>query len=433
MPPIVGREGRRMRILVAGCVFGAERFSCLGSLADVGLSRGVGMGRPWAPACPKIQYEFLLYVGWIVKPPPLALCCSLDRSARSGSSQTLWLMSNTIISCTTAAISWFAATVIYFFLKARRGGEIVSRMSSDLDAADMLLCCASCGTAEGDDIKLKTCNACKSVRYCSVTCQREHRPQHKRACKKKAAELRDEILFKQPESSHIWDCPICLIPLSLDLEKCSIMTCCSKFICNGCDHANKMREVKESLPNKCPFCRHLIPKTNEEMDANSKRRIEANDPVAINELAKVKCHEGDYSTAFEYCVKAAELGDIEAHYELSVLYREGQGVERDKKKELYHLEEAAIGWHAMARFNIGCYEQDNDRTERAVKHFIIAAHLGDNAAVEVLHGGYAAGIVRKEDFAAALRAHQAAVDATKSPQREAAEKFNAAARAAGVL
>jgi len=33
---------------------------------------------------------------------------------------------------------------------------------------------------------------------------------------------------------------------------------------------------------------------------------------------------------------------------------------------------------------------------------------------------YAAGKVSKEDFTAALRAHQAAVDATKSPQREAA-------------
>ena len=29
-------------------------------------------------------------------------------------------------------------------------------------------------------------------------------------------------------------------------------------------------------------------------------------------------------------------------------------------------------------------------------------------------------MIRKEDYAAALRAHQAAVDATKSPQREAA-------------
>eukprot|EP00985_Skeletonema_marinoi_P007137 scaffold3121_cov211-Skeletonema_marinoi.AAC.6 len=35
--------------------------------------------------------------------------------------------------------------------------------------------------------------------------------------------------------------------------------------------------------------------------------------------------------------------------------------------------------------------------------------------------GYLRGVVSKEDFAAALRAHQAAVDATKSPGRDTAE------------
>jgi len=35
---------------------------------------------------------------------------------------------------------------------------------------------------------------------------------------------------------------------------------------------------------------------------------------------------------------------------------------------------------------------------------------------------FRAGIGNKDDFAATLRAHQAAVEATKSPQREAAEE-----------
>ncbi|KAK1738592.1 hypothetical protein QTG54_010622, partial [Skeletonema marinoi] len=58
-------------------------------------------------------------------------------------------------------------------------------------------CCASCGIEESDDIKLKSCTACKLVRYCSVKCQREHRPKHTQECKKRAAELHDEILFRQ--------------------------------------------------------------------------------------------------------------------------------------------------------------------------------------------------------------------------------------------
>ena len=56
-----------------------------------------------------------------------------------------------------------------------------------------------------------------------------------------------------------------------------------------------------------------------------------------------------------------------------------------------------------------------------MKHYIIAANQGHNHSVEMLKQGYKSGSVSKEDFAAALRAHQAAVDATKSPQRDAAE------------
>ena len=39
----------------------------------------------------------------------------------------------------------------------------------------------------------------------------------------------------------------------------------------------------------------------------------------------------------------------------------------------------------------------------------------------MLRCAYAEGFVSKEDFASALRAYQAAVDAIKSPQREEAE------------
>jgi hypothetical protein len=57
-----------------------------------------------------------------------------------------------------------------------------------------------------------------------------------------------------------------------------------------------------------------------------------------------------------------------------------------------------------------------------MKHFIIAANQGLDVAVEQLREGYKEGHVSKDDFAAALRAYQRAVDATKSPQREAAKR-----------
>ena len=92
-------------------------------------------------------------------------------------------------------------------------------MSSDNSEAEAaLLCCVSCGIAELDDIKLKPCDGCDLARYCSDACQANHRPDHEAACKERAAELRDEILFKQPESTHLGECPICCLPLPLDQQ-----------------------------------------------------------------------------------------------------------------------------------------------------------------------------------------------------------------------
>uniref|UniRef100_A0A7S1GE34 Uncharacterized protein n=1 Tax=Skeletonema marinoi TaxID=267567 RepID=A0A7S1GE34_9STRA len=87
------------------------------------------------------------------------------------------------------------------------------------------------------------------------------------------------------------------------------------------------------------------------------------------------------------------------------------------------LEEAAIAGHPQARCNLSGYEWENERIERAVKHLIITANLGHNVSVQALKECYKEGKVSKEDLAGALRAHQAAIDATKSPQREAAEKY----------
>ena len=158
------------------------------------------------------------------------------------------------------------------------------------------------------------------------------------------------------------------------------------------------------------------------------KRAEANDPESTYRMGREHHEKGDYDVAFRYFTKAAEMGDVDAHFSLSLRYHEGQGVEMNKEKELYHLEEAAIGGHPTARYNLGIKEGQNDRIERAVKHWIIAANLGDDDSIEALKTGYKHGAVSKEDFAAALRAHHAAVIATKSSQREAAAEATAAIR-----
>ena len=122
--------------------------------------------------------------------------------------------------------------------------------------------CANCGKGEENNgNNLKACTACKLVKYCNRDCQIAHRPQHKKACKKRAAELHDEALFKEPQPRK--DCPICMLPPPLyDTHTgTTFHTCCGKDICIGCIHALDERGGENM--DLCPFCRTSCPTSNE--------------------------------------------------------------------------------------------------------------------------------------------------------------------------
>jgi hypothetical protein len=58
-----------------------------------------------------------------------------------------------------------------------------------------------------------------------------------------------------------------------------------------------------------------------------------------------------------------------------------------------------------------------------MRHFVIASKLGHDIALERVKLAFRMGLVSKEDYEAALRGHRAAVDATKSKQREEGYAF----------
>jgi TPR repeat protein len=183
-----------------------------------------------------------------------------------------------------------------------------------------------------------------------------------------------------------------------------------------------MQQMQQMLDEKCPFCRKPVP-TEEENIRYRMKRIEANDPIAMCQEGTRSYAKGDYNSAFEYFSKAAKLGDADAHSYLALMYHDGHGVEKDEKKEIYHYEEAAIGGHPSARFNLALIDRKRYGMDRATKHHIIAAGQGhDGSLTWLLENHRRGGFVKKEVLGAALRAHQAAVDATKSPQREEAKK-----------
>jgi hypothetical protein len=302
---------------------------------------------------------------------------------------------------------------------------------SDLQLADEARpvdeVCACCGIAAVDDIKLKKCDGgCDLVKYCSDGCQENHREQHSEDCRKRKTDLHDKELFTQTDRSHEGECPICCLPLSLEPSKSIFMSCCCKKICDGCNLANKIREIKAGLEHRCPFCREPAPDTDEQHDSLIINRIKKNDPVAMTQMGKKHLMiREDHGKSFEYFTKAAELSDAAAHGCLGLMYRNGDSVvEKDEEKAVYHLEQAAIGGNPTARAFLATHEMENGRFERAARHLIISANLGCDVSLRWVKDLFVQGIVSKEEYADALRGYQAAMDATKSAEREAAEAFS---------
>ena len=245
--------------------------------------------------------------------------------------------------------------------------------------------CANCGKGERESNNLKSCAACKLVKYCSRGCQAAHRPQHKKACKKKASELYDEKLFKDPPPPE--ECPICFQPHPLDTAKSAFKSCCGKQICGGCLVGLKESEGGAEI---CPFCRTPIECSEEEENKRVKKLTDCNHPYAFNYLATAY-DNGDRGFS-QNCEKANELWLKGGDHNLGNAYYYGRGVEVDKKKAQHYYELAAMMGCVDSRFYAGNYEGQignvTGNHERAFKHYIIAAKAGCNESLDKAKQGF---------------------------------------------
>ena len=138
--------------------------------------------------------------------------------------------------------------------------------------------------------------------------------------KKRAAVLhKGKRLFTLPDESHLGDCPICCLSLSINDVSNVFMPCCSKTICKGCHYANHKDEIKMGLKMRCAFCREPFPETKEKCDKRIMVGVKKNCPAAVCQLGKQHYSGGDYESALKYFAKVAKLGDAEAHYRLSLI------------------------------------------------------------------------------------------------------------------
>ena len=297
---------------------------------------------------------------------------------------------------------------------------------SATDRTDMMLSCANCGKGEENSNKLKKCSACLSVKYCSTECQKAHRPQHKKECKNRAAELYDEKLFKEVDPE---DCPICMLPLQCgdSLIECAtetFMACCGKIICNGCIYAMNMSD--EGATNICPFCREPNVDTDEEYMQRLLKLVDNGNAGGYFMLARGYADGDpglvqDQQKANELYLKAGELGYANGYYNLGNRYREGIGVKADTDKAQHYLELAAMGGRLEARHNLGTIEIVAGNHHRAVKHMIMAAKAGDKLSLHSIKEYFMHGFVTKDEYASTLRAHQKSLDEMKSEMRDKAQ------------
>jgi len=322
----------------------------------------------------------------------------------------------------------------------------VNDMLQNMSTADVSLC-ANCGK-EGDDVN-NICNKCKKATYCNAACKKKHRHKHKKDCEeyqrlatekhnkelRLANELHDKKLFKQPPPTTTEeDCPICFLRMPiLNPTGSTYKTCCGKTVCSGCIHApvydDQGNLVDINKQNECPFCRVVAPKSDEEGIKRFRKRVEANDPMAMNNLG---CYyrDGlhglpkDYTKALELWHRAADLGHAGAYCCIGYAYKHGEGVEMDEKKASHYYELAAMRGCVQARHNVGVNECHLGNFDRALKHYMIAVRTGYAESLEVIKQLYSSGYATKDDYTHALQFYQEYLSEIKSVQRDEAAVFD---------
>ena len=220
-------------------------------------------------------------------------------------------------------------------------------------------------------------------------------------------------------------CPICFLQIELPEGKySSLNVCCMEKVCNGCVFAAQQRGIWDT----CPFCRTRIPCDDASTLAMVQKRVEKGDADAIHflgeqyfygdlELAK------DLPRAVELWTEAAELGSLDAHFQLGDTYYDGNGVEEDKPWGIHHWQQAAMKGHALSRHNLGVIElKERINYELAMQHYMISAKMGYEKSLNAIKRRFMEGRATKAQYAEALRGYQTAVQDTKSPQREEAKR-----------
>ncbi|EJK53067.1 hypothetical protein THAOC_27563 [Thalassiosira oceanica] len=118
--------------------------------------------------------------------------------------------------------------------------------------------------------------------------------------------------------------------------------------------------------------------------------------------------------------EVADLGSVDALYDLGIACYNGDGVEEDKPRGIRHWQEAAMEGHVLSRHNLGVVEYNEGKYKLAVQHLMISSKLGDEESLNAIKDMFMRGEATRAQYAEALREYGDAVEEMKSHQREEA-------------
>ena len=107
--------------------------------------------------------------------------------------------------------------------------------------------------------------------------------------------------------------------------------------------------------------------------------------MKLRSLADTCYKENDFATAFLYYSQAAALGDIDAQFELGMMYKHGKGTTSDYKEAALWYFEAAKRGHAGAQNNLGVLYEEGKGVKQsykdAIRWYLQAAKHGNSYAL----------------------------------------------------
>ena len=217
-------------------------------------------------------------------------------------------------------------------------------------------------------------------------------------------------------------CPICFLLIEMPIgEHSRLNACCMKRLCDGCILAARQRGMLDT----CPFCRTPVPTDDASELAMIQKRVDKGDAEATNLLGE-QYYYGKLGLAknvprgIELLTRAADLGSLAAHNELSHVYYHGDGVDEDKQRGIRHLQQAAMKGHVYCRHNLGAVEFKEGNYNLAVRHWMISARMGDEDSLNCIKESLKDGHATEAQYTEALLGYRDAVEEMKSPQREEA-------------